>query len=211
MNPHEKHEKLFSPKTLILLFLALATATATAAAQPLTGGLPDAVQDTAEPGYTIGPENLLQIKILGEGNLQSTFRVDDTGFITHPLAGRIKLMGKTVSEAEQLVENILKDGYIKNPHITIFVLEHSRFSVLGEVRQPGNYEIIGQLSLMEAISIAGGLTPVANEKKVRIIRKDADGGEQTIEANIQDMMDGKAKDNVMIQGGDIINVPKSFF
>ncbi len=167
--------------------------------------------EEGEAGYQIGPQNLLQIRVLGEGNLQTTFRVDDQGFITHPLAGRIKLAGQSVAEAEAMLESILKDDYIRNPHITIFVLEHSRFSVLGEVRQPGNYEILGKVSIIQAISMAGGFTPVANERKIRILRKHENREEETIEIDVQDMIDGKKSDNVFVEPGDVINVPKSFF
>ncbi len=160
--------------------------------------------------YRIAPENLLQIRILGEAGLQQTYRVDDQGFITHPLAGRIKLAGQTVHEAEEMLETMLKGDYIRNPHITIFVVEHSRFSILGEVRSPGSYEIIGEISLVEAISMAGGFTPLSNQKKVRILRKTELGEEETIEADIAAIMEGKAKD-IYVEAEDVISVPKSFF
>jgi protein involved in polysaccharide export with SLBB domain len=166
-------------------------------------------QTAADSVYRIGPQNLLQIKILGENGLQQTFRVDDSGFITHPLVGRVKLAGLRVVDAENLLESTLKGDYIRNPHITIFVLEHSRFSVLGEVRQPGNYEIIGQISIIEAISLAGGFTPVANEKKVHILRKESQG-EKNIEINVDEIMEGKHSE-IFIQSGDVIHVSKSFF
>lgn len=170
-----------------------------------------AVPGTGEAGYRIGPENLLQIRILGEDKIQQTFRVDGSGFITHPIAGRIKIAGQTVADAEGMLESLLKGDYIRNPHITIFILEHSRFSVLGEVREPGTYEILGRVSMMEAISMAGGFTPVANEKKVRVLRKTKDGNEQNIEVDVQAIMDGQQKDENSIQPGDVVHVPKSFF
>lgn len=175
--------------------------------------LPSAHAEGAEAGeaaYRIGQQNLIQIRILGEGTLQQTFRVDDLGFITHPLVGRVKLAGKTVAEAETMLESTLKDDYIRNPHITVFVVEHSRFSVLGEVRQPGTYEIMGQVSIVEAISMAGGFTPVANERKVRVLRSN-EMGEETIEVDVQAIIDGKQPDNIFIEAGDVISVTKSFF
>ena len=171
-----------------------------------TPALPGAAQD--ERSYIIGPTNLLYIKVLGEEGMQQTFRIDEGGYITHPLLGRVKLAGKTISEAEDMLKNLLAGDYILNPNITIFVLEHSRFSVLGEVRRPGNYEILGRLSLIEAISIAGGLTPVGNDKKVKILRHD-ETGEKTILANVRDIMNGKK--DIDIQAGDVIEIPKSFF
>jgi len=160
--------------------------------------------------YIIGPNNLLHVKILGEGGLQSTFRVDELGFITHPLAGRIAIGGLNIADAEARIEKSLRGDYILNPHVTIFVLEHSRFSVLGEVRRPGNYEITGRMNIVEAISIAGGFTPVAAENKVRILRQ-TDSGEKTIIVNVEDLMEGKKDAEAFVQAGDVINVAKSFF
>lgn len=163
-----------------------------------------------DSAYTIGPDNFILIRILGESDTQQTFRVDESGYITHPLVGRIKVAGKTVSEAEHLMEEVLKGDYLLNPNVTILVLEHSRFSILGEVRNPGHYEISGQLRLVEAISMAGGFTPVANQKKVKIIRK-SNEGETKLEKNVEDVVQGRKEDDVLIQPGDIINVSKSFF
>jgi polysaccharide biosynthesis/export protein len=170
---------------------------------------PSAGSGQSEKSYVIGPTNLLFIKVLGENGLQQTYRVDESGFITHPLIGRMKIGGKTVAQAEEVMRKALAGDYILDPNVTIFVMEHSRYSVLGEVRKPGNYEILGRLSLVEGISIAGGFTPLANEKKVRILRRD-ENGEQTILVNVRDLIEGK-KESIDIQAGDIIEVPKSFF
>jgi polysaccharide export outer membrane protein len=171
-------------------------------------GLQEAGRD--DSAYIIGPENFIQIRILGESDTQQTFRVDESGTITHPLLGRIKLGGKTVSEAEHIMEDALKGDYILNPNVTILVLEHSRFSILGEVRNPGHFEIMGQLHLVDAVSMAGGFTPVANQKKVKVVRR-SERGDQTMEENVEDIMKGKKTDTILIQAGDVINVGKSFF
>jgi polysaccharide export outer membrane protein len=115
-----------------------------------------------------------------------------------------------VSEAEHIMEDALKGDYILNPNVTILVLEHSRFSILGEVRNPGHFEIMGQLHLVDAVSMAGGFTPVANQKKVKVVRR-SERGDQTMEENVEDIMKGKKTDTILIQAGDVINVGKSFF
>jgi polysaccharide biosynthesis/export protein len=201
---------------LLLLNLVLTqTAQAASASSPgsmstpsgFAGGGAESGQN--EKGYVIGPTNLLFIKVLGENGLQQTYRVDESGFISHPLIGRMKIGGKTVAQAEEVMRQALAGDYILDPNVTIFVMEHSRYSVLGEVRKPGNYEILGRLSLVEGISIAGGFTPLANEKKVRILRRD-ETGEQTILVNVRDLIEGRSE-SIDIQAGDIIEVPKSFF
>lgn len=215
-----KRMRLFTEKTKNAL-LGLLILSNLAAVAPPEHAMPQQQQQDldlqpasarfTDPVYRIAPQNLIQIRILGEDNLQQTFRVDDFGFITHPLVGRIKVSGMTVSDAEEMFEKTLKGDYIRNPHITIFVLEHSHFSMLGEVREPGNYEILGKVSMMQAISMAGGFTPVANERKVRILRRGKDGEERAFEVDVQAIMDGKKEDNDFVQPGDVINVPKSFF
>lgn len=200
----------------VIFFVGLMTAFAGASQEgcaetpsgPPLQALQEAGRDDA--AYVIGPENFLLIRILGESDTQQTFRVDEAGFITHPLAGRVSLAGRTVSEAEILMENSLKGDYILHPNVTILVLEHSRFSILGEVRNPGQYEILGQLRLVEAISMAGGFTPVANEKKVKVLRK-SNGAEIKLEENVKEIIQGRREDNTFIQAGDVVSVDKSFF
>lgn len=71
----------------------------------------------------IGPQDVIQIKTFGEAGVK-TYRVDKLGYITHPLAGRVKIAGKTAMEAENLLESLMEDGgYIINPQVTIFVPE----------------------------------------------------------------------------------------
>lgn len=189
-------------------FLMVISAIACFSLQASDEANPAAAQG-AEKGYVIGGTNLLFIKVLGQEGLQQTYRVDEVGYISHPLLGRIKLGGRTVAQAEEMLTKSLDGDYILNPHVTVFVLEHSRFSVLGEVRKPGNYEILGQMSLVEALSFAGGFTPLANEKKVTILRHD-ETGKRTITVNVEEVIQGE-KEGLDIQAGDVIEVPKSFF
>ncbi|HTL70389.1 MAG TPA: polysaccharide biosynthesis/export family protein [Candidatus Eisenbacteria bacterium] len=173
---------------------------------PVTGG---AVPENED--YVIGPQNVIQVKIFGEAATNQIYRVDEGGNINHALVGRVNLAGKTVAEAEKIMEEKLSGDYIVNPHVTIFVLEFSRFSILGEVQRPGTYEITGHVSVLEAISMAGGFTRVANSRGVRIIRK-AEGKEQTIDIDTTEITDqGKLSSEVSIQADDVIVVSKSFF
>jgi len=168
--------------------------------------------DGSELAYMIGPENMVQIKIFGEADLSQIYRVDELGYINHALVGRVQLAGSTVSAAEKIMESKLAGDYILNPKVTIFVLEHSHFSILGEVRKPGTYEILGRVSIIEAMSMAGGFTPVADQRHVKIIRKGVDK-DQTLNIDAAALMQGGNRDNkeTTIQANDVINVPKSFF
>ena len=160
--------------------------------------------------YVIGPQNVIQIKIFGDASANQIYRVDELGTIKHALIGSVKVAGLSVSEAEKLIETKLKGDYFIDPRVTIFVLEQSRFSVLGEVRKPGIYEIQGKVSVIEAISMAGGFTPVANQRDVKIIRK-TDGRESTITVDATRITSGDLDSDIAVEADDVINVTKSFF
>lgn len=166
----------------------------------------------SESPYIIGAQNLLQIKIFGEASVNPLYRIDEEGYIRHALAGRVKLGGLTVSEAERLMEQKLSGDYIINPQVNIFVLEYSDFSILGEVRKPGNYELSGRVSIIRAISMAGGFTPIANQRGVQIIRKNTDGSESKISVDTTRITQrGDLSAEVDLQADDVVVVPKSFF
>lgn len=165
----------------------------------------------SDRAYLIGSQNLLQIKIYGEGGVNQIYRVDEFGYITHGLVGRVKLGGMSVSAAEQTMEERLTGDYILNPQVTIFVIEHSRFSVLGEVRRPGNYEILGRITITEAIAMAGGLTPVGNARGIKIMRKNEEG-ESTVNVDLSRITEhGERTNEVYVEAGDVVVVNKSFF
>lgn len=171
-----------------------------------------AVGSEQEPAsYVIGPQNVIQIKIFGDASSNQIYRVDERGYIKHALLGSINIGGMTVAEAEKLIEGKLTGDYFVDPRVTLFILEHSHFSVLGEVRKAGTYEILGRTSVIEAISMAGGFTPVANQKNVKIIRKMGDK-EDTIELDTTRITDhGETSANVNIQADDVVVISKSFF
>lgn len=181
-----------------------------AATQEMTDRTDEGGRSEVNP-YIIGAQNLLQIKIFGEANINQIYRVDEDGYIKHALVGRVKLGGLSVSEAERLMEKALDGDYIINPQVNIFVLEFSRFSIIGEVRKPGNYEISGRMTVIRAISLAGGFTPIANQRGVQIIRKDPDGTERKIQVDATRIMGGDLSAEVELQADDVIVISKSFF
>lgn len=179
-----------------------------------TSAAKSAVMGDIDPGsavsYVIGPQNVIQIKVFGDAATNQIYRVDERGYIKHALLGTVKIGGLSVAQAEELIESQLKGDYFIDPRVTIFVLEHSRFSVLGEIRKPGIYEIQGRVSVIEAISMAGGFTPVANQRDVKIIRK-SDGRESTVTVDATRITGGDLSSDISVEADDVINVSKSFF
>ncbi len=192
-------------------FTVLAAETKNSPVKPSARAGLDADDQLEDSAYVIGPQNLLQIKMFGEASMNQIYRVEENGFIKHALIGRVKLAGLTVAEAEAMMERELSDGYIINPQVNIFVLEFSHFSIIGEVRKPGNYELSGQVSLIRAISLAGGFTPIANQRGVQIIRKNTDDTETKLSVDASRIMNGDLSDEVELQADDVVVVPKSFF
>lgn len=198
----------------LFFFIALPvflSTSASAASSRMTA--PEAVDEThkTDSPYVIGPQNLLQVKIFGEAGTNQIYRVDEDGFIKHALAGRMMVGGLTVSQAENELEKRLQGDYIINPQVTIFVMEYSHFSIIGEVRRPGSYEITGRISIIRAISMAGGFTPIANQRGVQIIRKTIDGTENKINIDATRLMSGDMTSDELLEAEDVVVVPKSFF
>lgn len=160
--------------------------------------------------YLIGPDDILEITVYREEELDRKVRVSSDGYISFPLIGEVKAEGKSVSMLELLISQMLK-RYIKNPQITVFIREYSTITVSGEVNKPGSYPLKGELTVLEAISLAGDFTKVAAQNSVKVLRRE-NGQEKTIRvrvANIRKTGD-KSKD-VLLQRGDIVVVPESLF
>ncbi len=211
MNGLSSKIKSSSAFVLIMLFFAL-DAGAAALPDKRIGLEKASASYQEEASYQIGPQNLLQIKVLGESTVNQIYRVEDDGFIKHALLGRIRVGGMNVPELEKYLEENLDGDYIINPKVTVFILEFSNFSILGEVKKPGNYELSGRISLIHALSIAGGFTPVASQKNVQIMRKNQDGTETKLTIDTTRITQGgDLSADEDLQPDDIIVVSKSFF
>jgi polysaccharide export outer membrane protein len=121
----------------------------------------------------IGAYDLLSINVFGVPELSvEKVQVDPSGRIAIPLAGSVVVAGKTPAQAAEVIKNALHENFVKNPRVTINVLESRSqyFSIQGEVQQPGNYPAVGQMSLMRAVSEARGTTEYALLDNVVVFR-----------------------------------------
>ncbi len=197
---------------LAIFFLSLTAATAWSADDEETRTiLPLDTKKNTETPYVIGPQNVIQIKIFGDASTHQIYRVNELGIIRHTLIGEVRVGGMTVSELENSIESKLKGDYFVDPRVNVFVLEYSTFSIIGEVKRPGNFEITGRVTVIEAISMAGGFTAVANQRGVKIMRK-KDGSKSTLPVDTTRItQQGDRSGDVSIEAEDVIVVPKSFF
>jgi polysaccharide export outer membrane protein len=154
----------------------------------------------AQQEYIIGEGDLLRITVYDNPDLTSEARVSD-GKITFPLIGEVVINDMTVSEAEKKIASLLANGYLKKPHVSVFILEFKKtVYVNGEVRNPGAYKLMKGLTVHKAITLAGGFTSKASEGRIKIIRR-TEKGEKTINAKMDDIL----------EPDDIILVPESYF
>jgi len=116
-------------------------------------------QDATEEDYTIGPRDILEIQVYGEEDLHRTLVVAPDGFITFPLIHEFKIEGLSVRKAEIVLEHELAKTYLNKPQVSITVKEFKSRNVyvLGAVKNPGYYPLKGRTTILEIISIAGGI------------------------------------------------------
>lgn len=162
-----------------------------------------------KPGaYQLRQGDSLQVSVWREEALQKQVIVLPDGSITLPLAGRVEVVGLSTPEVEQILAAKLKE-YIPEPIVTVVIvgIEGNRAYVLGKVVHPGPMVISGPLTVLQAISIVGGLDKFADEGGIKVIRAKLDG-QEIFPVNYQDIISGKnMSTNVQLKAGDTLVVP----
>jgi polysaccharide export outer membrane protein len=166
--------------------------------------LPAAVQPRG-----LGPGDELEIRVAHQEQLSGPFQVDDEGKVRFPWLGPLEARGRTTSELAAEIETRLREGYLRDPQVSVRILarQNREVSVLGEVKQPGSYPYKERLTLVQAISLAGGLSPLALVRKVKLIRE-TDRGRETFEIDVRQILD-RGQDDLPLEPGDIVFVPDS--
>jgi polysaccharide biosynthesis/export protein len=160
--------------------------------------------------YLIGPDDVLKIEVYREEELNRKVRISSDGYISLPLIGKVKAVGRSVTGLQYLLEQKYSK-YLKRPHVTIFIEEYSTITISGQVNKPGSYPVTRNLTVLEAISLAGGFTDIASRNNVRVLRNE-NGKENIIKIRVADISKGDEDgNNIQLRPGDIIIVPESFF
>lgn len=160
---------------------------------------------------TLGPGDIFEVKVYGEPDLSGIFRVSSDGFVNFPLIGKIKVEGLPAIKVEEIIISKLKDGFLKDPQVSVFIKEYNskKIFVFGEVQKPGTFIYEDNMTIIQAITIAGGFTKLADKNKVSVTRIE-NNEEKRIYLPVEDIGKGKEK-NFFLKPGDIIFVPESFF
>lgn len=158
--------------------------------------------------YTLQPGDVLDVSVWQEQTLQGSVLVRPDGAFTFPLAGEIEAKGKTIAQVtEQIRKRLVK--YIPEPVVTVSVKQNTgnMIYVLGRVRQPGQFVMPRALDVMQALTLAGGLTPFADGEEIRVFRR-VDGVQQTIPFNYDEVELGQnLEQNITLKAGDLVMVP----
>ena len=161
--------------------------------------------------YVIGPQDTLMITVIDENDLTAKYRVDTDGSITLPYLGRMPAAGLSVDELRNRITTGLQSGWIRNPQVLVGIEQYKARSVVvtGAVRAPQKVTLTGlTMTLLEALALAGSPTSeAANEVIVVHPAKPGEKEPQAITVNRKDLELGKAGMDIILQDGDIINVP----
>ncbi len=173
-------------------------------------------QSAAEPSdYKLTANDLLDFRVFQEPELDAVIRLSGDGTASFPLVGNVSIGGKTIGEAVELLRARYKDGYLVSPQVSLTVRTYSkqRFTVLGQVQKPGAYEMQGteEVSLLQAIGLAGGYTRIADPSNITVKRRESGGKERVIRFNAKRMAKGGDDASFMLKAGDVVTVGESLF
>jgi polysaccharide export outer membrane protein len=156
--------------------------------------------------YRLAAGDKLRIEVYKDAQLSQSLQIRPDGKITLPLVGDVAAAGHTSVELRDAISASLKE-YIGNPVVTVIVTETSPqvVYVTGEVTKPGALTLAGQMSILQALAMAGGFTDFADKKNILIKRKSAKGME-TLKFNYKDALDDDKKEPLQLQAGDTVVV-----
>lgn len=168
--------------------------------------------DLAPVDYTLQPLDLLRVMVFQEPDLERQVRISQEYTVNLPLIGSVDLSGKSVRQAEEMIRARYDADFLKNPQITITVLEYTprTVQVLGAVNQPGAIAFTPeqQMTIMEALAKAGGQSRLADIRKVRLTRQGPDRKMEIFTINLDDLMKGNSPEMWALLKGDVIFVPE---
>lgn len=188
-----------------LLRRVLAAAACAVALGSLAGAQSaDAVTDAV---YNIQAGDVLQVSVWREPELTADVLVRSDGGISFPLAGELKAAGNSVSQVKDMLTLRIQE-YVPDAVVSVAVkaIGGNRVYVVGKVNRPGEYAFSHPIDVMQALSMAGGITPFSDRSNIRILRR-VDGEQRALPFDYSDVASGKnLRTNVMLEAGDTVVV-----
>ena len=178
--------------------------------------------------YVLGPEDVLEVSVWGHSDLSRIVTIRPDGKLSLPLIDEVEAAGLTPKQLDEEITKILSE-HIPEPKVTVIVEEFNskKIYMVGEVNKAGAYPIFGKTTLLEAISMAGGITGDANLKKGIVLRSDKDVSPEIINVDLEQIMKmgqidkdinvdleqtmkmGPTDKDILLKPGDVIYLPKS--
>ncbi len=171
--------------------------------------LPPGAQAQQTPDYVLNAGDQLEIAVWKEPDLTKTVIVRPDGKFSFALVGEVAAAGRTVSQIQTEVAGRLQK-YIPEPVVTAAVtnLEGNRIYVIGQVTKPGSYPMNPRLNVLQALTVAGGMTPFANLDGIIVLRTGAGGKQRVLPFRYGDVSKGRnLEQNAPLEAGDVIIVP----
>jgi protein involved in polysaccharide export with SLBB domain len=190
---------------VVLVLSAIVGSCRQSAASPLPVQVPE--EDT-----TLGPGDVFEVRVFGEKDLSAKYQVGSDGTIRFPFLGVVEVRGKEADEVANEISGRLKEGkFLLDPHVSVFVEQANskRLSVLGAVAKPGTFPIVPGMTVVQAVSNAGGFTPLASKDDTVVTRR-VNGKLERYRISVSEVTRGNA-DDFPLRAGDIVFVPERVF
>jgi len=200
--------------SLLVLLLGALTACRTTAPSQQTidaSALPETpASEGSETRRTLGPGDLVDVRVFQEPDHSGVWAVSPEGTIDYPLCGKVHLAGRTSGTAADALRDCLT-RYLRHPEVSVAIREYNskKVFVFGEVQKPGTFSYEEGMTIIEAVTMAGGFTKLASPNGTQVARQD-EGQQLKIRVPVKDIRDGAEK-NFTLRPGDIVYVPESFF
>lgn len=190
------------------LSLVVVACTTTGSVSPTP---PPAGDANLEASLVLGAGDVIEVKVYREPELDGVYRVNSAGALEFPLIGKVTLKGKNSDDVAGEIRGRLADGFLKDPQVSVFVREYNskKVHVLGQVTRAGTFPYEPRMTIIQAITNAGGFTKLAATNSVKVTRV-TQQGEQSFELPVGDIGAGKAP-NFELWPGDIVFVPEALF
>lgn len=174
------------------------------------------------PYYRIGPEDVLSVRVWDHDDLSREVTVSQAGVFSFPLIGQVRAGGRTAAEVEEVITKRLADGYLKNPQVSVTVKAYrsQKVYVVGEVKSPGTFPLMGPTRVVEILSLASGVTENAGSRLL-VVRPRGEGRRNTptpldeaqagevIELDLNAISRGNISQDILLHHGDTIIVPEA--
>lgn len=166
-------------------------------------------QRASAQASALGPGDEIEVRVHEETSLSGVWVISQAGTIDFPLLGTLTVEGLLASQAAAMIRARLAEKYLRNPFVAVQfrTLNSKKVLVLGEVKAPGRFNYAERLSIVDAVTLAGGFNTLAERNYVIVTRSEA-GGTQRIPVPVEKIMQGLAA-NFLLQPGDIVYVPET--